>query len=296
MAIASTGRPEALRDAVAAWRGQERMPDIILLSVASPADLPGGPKGALIAPDQIGGGVESVVGPRGSTTQRNTALDALGDRADLIGFFDDDYIPSRRAIAGIAEFFDAHPEIAGATGDLLADGANGPGVPHDDAERRIRAHDARPPAPAAVLRQLHGLYGCNMVVRHSAIGATRFDERLRLYGWQEDIDFSAQLRAHGVLVKTDAFAGVHLGVKTGRTSGTRFGYSQVVNPIYLSRKGTMRAGYAVRIIAKGMIANHLRLLNAEPWLDRAGRAKGNWLGLVDCLRGRVTPERVETLA
>jgi hypothetical protein len=134
-----------------------------------------------------------------------------------------------------------------------------------------------------------------MAYRVSAIGSTRFDERLKLYAWQEDIDFAASLHDRGRVVKTFAFAGVHMGIKSGRTPGKRLGYSQVINPSYLARKGTMRVGFAAKLIIRNVVANHLKSLRPEPWVDRLGRAKGNWIGLADLLRGRVTPERIEQL-
>ena len=54
----------------------------------------------------------------------------------------------------------------------------------------------------------------------------------------------------------------------------------------------MRPGYALKIALRNFAANHLRALRPEPWADRMGRAKGNWLGLLDLARGRITPERV----
>ena len=80
-----------------------------------------------------------------------------------------------------------------------------------------------------------------MSIRTSAIGALRFDERLPLYGWQEDIDFTSQLRASGRVVGLNTLNGVHLATKSGRISGMKFGYSQIANPVYLVRKGTMPA-------------------------------------------------------
>jgi len=41
-----------------------------------------------------------------------------------------------------------------------------------------------------------------------------------------------------------------------------------------------------------VVANHLRLLRPEPWVDRRGRARGNWLALRDALAGRLDPMRV----
>ena len=129
-------------------------------------------------------------------------------------------------------------------------------------------------------------------VRASAIGTARFDEALPLYGWQEDIDFSAQLLPKGRIVASDAFHGVHRGVKAGRTSGVRFGYSQVANPVYLVLKGTMTPRKAVAILCNNVAANLVKMWRPEPWVDRKGRVKGNWLAFGDILRGRVRPRRI----
>jgi GT2 family glycosyltransferase len=131
-----------------------------------------------------------------------------------------------------------------------------------------------------------------MAFRSGAIGDTRFDERLPLYGWQEDIDFAARVRRHGRLARTDAFAGVHCGIKTARAPGLPVGYAQVANPLYLTRKGTMRAGYSLKLIARNLAANHLKLLAEEPWVDRRGRARGNRLALRHALFGTLDPARI----
>ncbi|MFN9505021.1 MAG: glycosyltransferase family 2 protein, partial [Rubrivivax sp.] len=73
------------------------------------------------------------------------------------------------------------------------------------------------------------------------------------------------------------------------------GYSQVINPVYLARKGTMSMSYARRLILKNVAANHLKALRPEPWVDRMGRVRGNWIGFMDVIKGRVTPERIESL-
>ncbi len=286
--IASTGRPANLATALRHFSSQSQSPAAILLSVASREDLP---------PDlDAYPGVSHVIGPKGLPAQRNTGLRNLGADADIVAFFDDDYIPSRRCIEHVASFFAAHPDVAGANGLLLADGINTSGIATAQAEELISRHDSATSAPdMSIRRDLKGLYGCNMTYRRRMIEGIWFDERLKLYGWQEDIDFAAQLLGRGRLVQTHAFAGVHQGVKGGRASGVRLGYSQIINPLYLADKGTMRTGFALRIIIGNLLANHARVLNPEPWVDRAGRVRGNWLGLFDALRGRLTPERIEAL-
>lgn len=285
--IASTGRPESLSTAIRHFSSQSQPPAKIILSVASPDDLP---------PDLADHpNVLHVIGPKGLPAQRNTGLRSLPAGVEVVAFFDDDYIPSSRCIEDIAGFFDSHPDVAGATGLLLADGINSSGISTEDAEALVRRHDAGGETNASIRKDLEGLYGCNMAFRRSMMDGIWFDERLKLYGWQEDIDFAAQLLGRGRLVKTHAFAGVHQGVKGGRTSGIRLGYAQVINPLYLARKGTMKPLYAGKLIAKNLLANHAKIWRPEPWVDRSGRVKGNWIAIVDALRGRLHPERIEAL-
>ena len=106
-----------------------------------------------------------------------------------------------------------------------------------------------------------------MAFRMSAVRNLRFDENLPLYGWQEDVDFAGQLLMKGRIVKTNAFSGVHRGVTRGRTPGVALGFSQIVNPIYLVNKGTMRRTKALKLMAKNLIANHLRSVRPEAFID-----------------------------
>jgi GT2 family glycosyltransferase len=281
--VASTGRPTELGQLLDRLDRQTYQPEKIVLSVVGAVDLP------VSVPPRI----LVVSGAKGSSAQRNRGMEPVLSCSDIIVFLDDDYLPSDRALEGIVRLFSSQPDVVGANGELLADGIHSAGIDYDSAIAMIEDHDAADDKPGdRELADTNGLYGCNMAFRASAIGPIRFDEALPLYGWQEDIDFAAQLLPRGRLVKTTAFYGVHRGVKGARTSGLRFGYSQVVNPIYLSRKGTMRAGYALKIVTKNVLANHLRLLNPEPWVDRVGRVRGNWLAFRDVLVGKGHPCRI----
>ncbi|HVH01589.1 MAG TPA: family 2 glycosyl transferase, partial [Amaricoccus sp.] len=93
-------------------------------------------------------------------------------------------------------------------------------------------------------------------------------------------------------MRLDGLAGVHLGVKGGRTSGVRFGYSQIANPIYLTRKGTGTLTWAVCMVARNLLANFARSLWPEPHIDRVGRLKGNVIGLAHALTGRIDPRNI----
>jgi GT2 family glycosyltransferase len=285
--IASTGRPVELGRWIDHLRRQTVQPTILVCAVVKPTDLPDWEK----TPDNV----KVVLCAPGLPIQRNAALEEIMELCDIVAFFDDDYVPSRYCVEGIERFFRTHPDIVAANGVLLADGINSPGISYEEARELVLRHDNLLQTEGTVLHELKGLYGCNMVFRATAIGQERFDEELPLYAWQEDIDFTARVGRHGRMVKTSAFCGVHQGVKGARLPGTRLGYSQIVNPIYMVRKGTLPAREAVNLILKNFLMNHARSLLPEPWVDRLGRCKGNWLAISDLLTGRDHPRNILTL-
>ncbi len=282
--IASIGRATELQQWTERLAAQTHPPHRVVYSVVRDSDLP--------AAELLYPGGEVVMGTAGLPAQRNRAMERVLNDCDLIAFFDDDYVPARSCIARAAELFAANPGIAGANGLLLADGIHGPGIDYGTALATVDFYDTAVADPIRIEHDLEGLYGCNMVYRSAMIGAVRFDERLPLYAWQEDIDFAVQVSACGRIVKSNAFAGVHQGAKGGRGSGLRLGYSQIANPFYLWRKGTMSRSFALRLMAGNVISNHVKSLRPEPWVDRLGRMRGNWLGLADALLGRLKPERI----
>jgi hypothetical protein len=284
--IASKGRPVELGRWADHVARQNQLPSLMIWAVTAEEDLPAGWHSLQSETLKI------VFAPPGACSQRNAGLSALPKTIDIVAFFDDDYIPAATCMAGIAAFFAAHPQAAGATGHLLADGIKSPGIPYEEALAMLQAYEAAPAATALNLEHTEGLYGCNMAFRHAAIAGERFDEKLPFYSWQEDVDFAQRVRRNGAIGRTNAFSGVHQGVKTGRTSGRRLGYSQVANPIYLYAKGTMSARKMLSLITRNLASNHLKTPFPEPYVDRWGRVQGNWLALGDLLTGGLHPERI----
>lgn len=290
--VCSVGRPDCLSALLPALDAQSRRADRIVFVVTEPKDIDPG-----FAQGTGNGTTEVLMAPKGLPRQRNAGLDAVADDCDLVLFLDDDFVPSIHTLAGVETGFALWPEVGGMTGHLIADGIRGEGIGADEAARMVAQWDestspAGPERKPRILQAgLEGLYGCNMAYRMSAIGDNRFDERLPLYGWQEDIDFAARIT--GDRVKTDAFAGVHRGAKSGReTAGHRLGYSQIANPWYLWRKGTMSARFAGKLAVRNLLANHAKMLRPEPWIDRRARARGNRLAIGDILTGSSDPERI----
>ena len=283
--IATTGRREVLTRTIDLLAHQTRLPDSLVICPVSPEDVD------VASLERFPAQTLTVAGAKGLPAQRNMILSATRE-ADIIVFFDDDFFADRDYLANVERIFTASADIVAATGFLLADGAHGPGLSIDQGMAMIEAQTRSLANDQMV--DIYGTYGCNMSFRLKPIrsNAILFDENLPLYGWQEDIDFSLRVRPYGRIVKSETLRGVHLGIKSGRTSGVRFGYSQIANPIYLIRKGTMSWQHAKMLMWRNLAANLVRSFHPEPWIDRKGRLKGNLLALVDMAIGRISPHRI----
>lgn len=281
--VATVGRAELTRRTVDLLAEQTRPPDGIIVVGADPSDVAG--------VEAARGAPEIALAGRGLCRQRNRGLALLAGRADIVTFFDDDFVSAPDYLEEAAALFEAYADVTGITGDLVADGIGGSGYTMEQAEAMLRARPARRPA----IRERQSLYGCNMSIRLAAAGGLSFDEALPLYGWQEDIDFSTRLGRRGRLITSTRVTGVHLGVKGGRTSGKRLGYSQVANLAYLWRKGTLPPRLGERLLVQNIAANALRRFFPEPHLDRRGRLAGNMIALADLARGRIDPRRIELM-
>lgn len=280
VAFATRGRAAVLNQVIERLDRQTHRPSAILISCADLQD----------AGDAIGRPNVAIINSElGLTRQRNAALRALPDATDVVIFFDDDFIAHDTWIEKIVEAFETCPDVAGLTGEVLADGISTEGLTFDQAVAIVEA--ASLPAAPRLLAP-YSPYGCNMAFRREAIRDLFFDERLVLYGWQEDRDFGSQVARRGRVAKLSTALGVHMGVKAGRVSGKKFGYSQISNPVYLWRKGNMDTLTAAGHIAKNFASNLVKAPFPEAFIDRYGRLTGNIMGFTDVLRGKITPERV----
>lgn len=283
--IATAGRREVLTDTIVWLATQTRQADQLIVCPAQPDDIDEAVLAAYNGPSQI------VQGPRGLPAQRNAIMSASD--ADLIIFFDDDFLPAPDFLAETEALFLNDPSIVIATGEVAADGIIGPGLPHANGMDILKA--LPPQADAVTLSEVYNAYGCNMVIRMAPVrnNGLQFDENLPLYAWLEDVDFSRQMAFTGRIVKSSRLRGVHLGTKrSGRTPGKKLGYSQIANPIYMTRKGTLAPSYAYKQIGRNLLANLARSLHPEPWVDRKGRLHGNIIAISDWMKGTLIPNRI----
>ena len=280
VAIATTGRPEVVQEALEDLRHQTRPYDELMVCPAKDGD---------VYEDKIEAlGGKIVRGKRGLTCQRNTILREL--KSDIVLFLDDDFFLAPDYLEKLEQVYLAQPDAVMITGEVVEDGILGPGLTIEEAKKAV----ADLPPVADRLSDVYNGYGCNMSFRMAPVREhdIMFDETLPLYGWLEDLDHGRQLAAYGRLLKAHQCRGAHMGVKRGRQSGLKLGYSQVANPAYLARKGTMARGRAYKQIVKNILANMAKSVWSEPWVDRRGRLQGNLRGLWDVVRGKADPGKI----
>jgi GT2 family glycosyltransferase len=282
--IASAGRPqlltEIMRDVDALTGVDEKV-----LSVPDGKSLPAGAGN--------GDGWRVVTGARGLAAQRNAALETISSDS-IVFFFDDDASVRPDYVHNALAFFAGHPEVAGLTGRVLLDGA----VTGEISIATAVAALDRSSADQQVGRWTRGreLYGCNFAVRTSLAPALRFDARLPLYSWLEDHDFARRLMAYGVLAKVEDCVIVHrASASGGRQAHERLGYSQVMNPFYLWRKGSFPTWLMVSEMGKRVVKNLVKSVGGPEAEWRRRRLVGNAMASADILRRRITPERIVEL-
>jgi hypothetical protein len=282
--LATKGRAQAATQLMRLLEKQTVAPSAIVISATAVSDVE-----VPLATDL---NVEYVFGPAGAAAQRNRGLERVRGRAEVAVFFDDDFAPAANWIEQCAALFSSEAKIAGANGILIRDGIKTRPVSWQEARALIVAPH---PAEPRTLSDIADLYGCNMAFRMSAIHDLEFDERLALYSWLEDKEFSRKAAKRGRLVACNSLIGVHLGLQSGRVSGKRFGYSQIVNAWYLYKKGTLSLREVSAHILKPLIANGAKSFRPENHIDRRGRLHGNLVGVVHLLSGDCRPEEVAEL-
>lgn len=288
--ICSYGRPTVLDDTVQSLLRQTLTPEEIL--IVTPAG--GHVEERTLQRERV----RFVQSAKGLTIQRNTALDHLAD-TDLIAFVDDDMELCPSYLAQMRRLFLEDSQVTVASGRMLADGGRGTEVSRQNALTLCHEAEAHIDVVAPIMtRDLDYGYGCNMIVRASAARQNRFDERLSLYAWLEDSDFSYHCtRAGKPPVMNLSAQCVHLGWRGGRISGMKMGYSQIMNPMYLWRKARVFTlqHILIQYWMRCLIANSLGVLCGRPEEERLDRLKGNVIAMWHLIKGRCDPMAINTL-
>ena len=289
--IASKGRAEALSETIESLHRQTVTPKQIIVVVPSHEDLPR---------NQWGDGVQFIVGPHGSSSQRNKGIEAVLDTINYVGFFDDDFELSADYLAHALTFLNANPSIIAISGRLLADG----GMNREQSKKLIADYKpTKEPVGMFFSRgKHHTLYGCNMIIRRAILKYETFDENLPLYSYGEDYDISIRLERYGLVGRFHGCVGVHLQLPGGRVGEVLRGYSFVANNWYFLKKGVMHRFPRMSwvrfwfIVGRGLLASIRKFAAGERSLDWKGRIIGYLVALKDIPLGRCRPQRITEIS
>lgn len=285
--IASLNRREILHETLLSIARQSRPADEIIISVVDP-------ERDLKAETPRVQGVRIVIGPLGSSFQRNTGIASVHPGCDLISFLDDDVELHPNYLRNGCEFMGQHPEIVAISdGGMIANGAPTGELSRTEAIRLVG--NSREDI-SGNYRLRNGLYGCDMIVRRSVAEQIRFDTRLKYYALYEDLDFGYRCSRLGLLAGFTGCQIVHLATRTSKFSDRRNGYAHVMNGFYLWRKGSQSALSFLRTTTKGVIANVCGMIVIRRVISRTQRRErlwGNILGFRDIIIHGAQPERIE---
>ena len=281
--ICTVNRPAILHATVLGLLRQTVQPDSIILSLCD--------ESSVLAKTRFLPLVHCVLGPRGSSVQRNTAIPLAHTRYTL--FLDDDVELADNYIEEMERVFAEDPSIAAASGKIVANGAkDGKGIERETAVEAVLESRGSRGCSAIKIKEF---YGCNMFVRTDILRTEKFDERLPLYGWLEDRDFLWRCAKYGKMVRNQGALLAHLATRSGRTSEVRYGYLKIANPWYLWRKSVISSlpDLIAMYWMKTTFANVIRaiMLKQPQAADYKKRLKGNLMAYRDLFLFRIRPAK-----
>jgi succinoglycan biosynthesis transport protein ExoP len=284
--ICSANRPQVLAGTIdSILRGQLVQPYEIVVSVFNQRHVA---EQTVALP-----GVRVVLScVQGTCAQRNVAAKSVRTAYTL--FLDDDVELAPNFIQSMESLLGREKKAIAATGVLVVDGAPGDkGLDRTLARSFAYSYTRKEP-------NYDHKEGQNLYVRTKVFRKVLFDENLPLYGWLEDLDFATNCLRYGRIIMNTETCFAHLATPSGRTSGLRFGYSQIVNPFYLWRKNG-RPGLTQVILRHWLLYiayNCRRAVIKMPSdrNDRTGRFRGNMIALSHVLTGKIDPSHITQLS
>jgi len=266
--IPTLGRPEILRRTLESLAACDPAPSEVIV-----VDGDGGRTAEPVVTGVGAGrpGWSYLTGPRGSSHQRNTGIDAA--EGDVIVFCDDDVTYDPGVFAVLEEAY-TDPAVVGATPKVIEAADHKLGRKESRFRRLLPGGGAegtftRYGYPNYLVdvdapRDVEFMPGCFMSARIEAARRIRFDEHLTEYGLLEDEDFSYRLTRAGRVVYLPQVTIHHL--KTGFATHDKRAFSRkvVVNRSYLFKKNfaqTLGARVQFRMFIAGLFLH--RLLNRD---------------------------------
>lgn len=283
--IASTNRPEILKEIIFSLRNQTLLPKEVIVSVVKLEDYPQ-ELNDLSFPFEM----RCVISAKGLAKQRNYGFESLLSRTDFVCFFDDDLILHEEYLRKMASTFAENESCVCCMGHLLANGDITIGEakelclsPPDIGENKDKYY--------ATSAEWGQLYGCNMCFRWGFLLKEKFDERLPLYSEMEDVDMGTRARRVGDVGYYFGSLAVHLKVSSGRINNRMHGFSQIMNAFYLAKKGSIPMRYTIlQIVLRKPIQNFILIFVPKQTSKRVKLLYGNFYALINILLGNIDPE------
>lgn len=280
--ICTSGRPEIIAETVAFINAGTLVPEEIIV-VGVEADN---------IPDFKADNVRSFLTSQGLTRQRNFGAAQISSDPELIAFVDDDLFVHPVYFENMLQVFQDHPEATLVMGHIIKNGDVSPQeartlIADKTITQEDRANYTRTDA------EWGGVYGANMVIRKSFFETEKFDERLALYGGLEDADMGSRARRHGEVGYYFGAQCVHLRHPGARISYRKLGFSEVMNAMYLARKGTVP--WKIAIVRHLLLrpASNMAKAVLQGERDRYERFRGNLIALFTLAQGKLQPEKIE---
>ncbi|TNE72932.1 hypothetical protein EP331_05970 [bacterium] len=164
--------------------------------------------------------------------QRNLGLQLLSSEIQFVHFLDDDFFPKPNYFTELNRCFLSNPSIFGFGALIKQDTVYKPRFFDPKIPGTIaingRTLDAQVyPLSQTELFPTHYLSGCSMSFRRTVFNESRFNENLRGYAQDEDLDFCIQLNKE--LAITPFTSGFHNKSEQARISRRAFKKSAVIN-------------------------------------------------------------------
>jgi GT2 family glycosyltransferase len=289
--IASTNRPEILKDTLFSLSSRQTLPEMVVVSVAKDGDCDE-------ELDKLNVSILVVTCELASLpAQRNRGVSALPSHIDVVVFLDDDMEIHDQCMEEVKAIFDRNLELAAFSGCILANGS----ISRQDARGILNGHTIPVGMPdyGMLPNDWPGLYGCCMCVRRALVDKEPFDENLPLYAIGEDAEIGFRLRKFGKIGGSARCPVVHLASPSGRVSEVGVGYAQIINFIYFIKK---RIGFPffatvwrhlVIIPATNLLYSLFPSIEKKKNIDRKGRLLGNFFAIRDLLFLKLNPDRLK---
>ena len=286
MVIATKRRAELVHKVANAINEQSLLPNMLCISCSCHDDMDESKLNTKFP-------VTVIYSKIGASAQRNAGIEHVIKTSDYVIFIDDDFIMHHQWIENMVKAFEDN-NVVGVDGRLIRDGAREKkgGINFEEALASLKSSSILPSSGFSVRKHL---YGCNMAYRCSAIENVRFDEKLPLYSWLEDLDFSHNAGEMGALRSYNSLLGVHMGSKGGKVLDRLYGVSQIMNSVYLYRKGSIGFGLLMRFTIAPFIKNACMSLFTSPFTDHKQRLKGNLFALKKLMNGECDPSIISRM-